>query len=103
MKAEGAIPMVKGNLPQEALILHSENEIYGTALNPHDPARTCGGSSGGDGGLVGARCVPFAVGSDLGGSIRCPTAFAGVVGFKPTGQRTLYQGIVGGIPGGKYL
>jgi len=53
-------------------------------LNPHDALRTCGGSSGGDAGLVAARCVPFALGTDIGGSIRCPAHFNGVYGFKPT-------------------
>jgi fatty acid amide hydrolase len=84
MKAEGAIPMVRGNVPQMVFILHSYNNVYGCAKNPYDDTRTCGGSSGGDGGLVGARCVPLAIGSDIGGSLRGPAHFCGVYGYKST-------------------
>lgn len=69
-------------------------------MNPYDPRRTCGGSSGGDAGLVAARCVPFAIGTDIGGSIRCPSAFTGIYGFKPTPQRISYKGCILPIPDG---
>ena len=55
--------------------------------NPFNNERSCGGSSGGDGGLVAARCVPFALGSDIGGSIRIPSLFNGICGLKPTNWR----------------
>lgn len=84
LKKEGAIPMVRGNLPQYCMAGHTENRIFGRAMNPYDNDRTCGGSSGGDAGLVASKCVPFAVGSDIGGSIRCPAACNGTIGFKPT-------------------
>ena len=67
-----------------ALSIHSTNYIWGTAKNFYQNNRSCGGSSGGDGGLVSARCVPLALGSDVGGSIRIPATFNGVTGFKPT-------------------
>jgi len=79
-------------------VLHSENPVYGTALNPHDQTRTCGGSSGGDAGLVAAKCVPLSVGTDSGGSIRAPSIYTGVVGFKPTAERTQFKGIISGVP-----
>ena len=79
-----AIPIIRGNVPQGALSIHTTNNIWGTAKNPHDQERTCGGSSGGDAGLVSARCAPIAIGSDIGGSIRIPATFNGIVGFKPT-------------------
>ena len=83
----GMIPIVRGNLPQAALSIHSDNYIWGCAQNPHDNSRSCGGSSGGDAALVAARCVPISIGSDVGGSIRIPAHFNGVTGFKPTQGR----------------
>lgn len=61
--------------------------MYGDGMNPHDPLRTTGGSSGGAGALVAAKCTPFSLGSDIGGSIRWPAACAGIVGFKGTAER----------------
>lgn len=80
----GAIPIIRGNLPQCALSYHSDNYVWGRAQNVYQRERSCGGSSGGDAGLVAARCVPMALGSDVGGSIRIPATFNGVTGFKPT-------------------
>ena len=65
-------------------MIHSINNIYGTSLNPHNVSRTCGGSSGGDAGLVSSKCVPLSIGTDIGGSIRVPSSFCGIYGFKPT-------------------
>ena len=76
--------MVKGNLPQFVSCMHSDNPIYGSAKNPLRQDRTSGGSCGGDAGLVAANCIPIGVGSDNGGSIRGPSAFCGIFGFKPT-------------------
>mmetsp|Transcript_24708 Transcript_24708/g.38465 ORF Transcript_24708/g.38465 Transcript_24708/m.38465 type:complete len:196 (+) Transcript_24708:275-862(+) len=83
----GAIPLVRGNVPQGALSIHSENYIWGMARNPYDRERSCGGSSGGDAGLVAARCVPLSIGSDLASSIRIPAHFNGLNAFKPTQGR----------------
>ena len=80
---------------------HTENRIFGCAVNPYDNSRTCGGSSGGDGGLVGSKCIPFAIGTDIGGSIRSPASCSGVIGFKPTSQRGSYAGMV--VPTKSYL
>jgi Asp-tRNA(Asn)/Glu-tRNA(Gln) amidotransferase A subunit family amidase len=66
---------------------HTENRIWGVAKNPFDNERSCGGSSGGESGLIGANCVPFGIGSDIGGSIRVPCLFTGIAGFKPTNWR----------------
>lgn len=63
---------------------HTYNKIFGRALNLFDQTRTTSGSSGGDAGLVAAKCVPFAIGTDIGGSIRGPAACNGILGFKPT-------------------
>ncbi len=66
---------------------HSENRVWGTAQNPYNKLRTCGGSSGGDAALVATRCVPLAIGTDIGGSIRIPSDFNGVYGFKGSSNR----------------
>lgn len=94
LKSEGAILMIRGNIPQMVFVFHSQNDIYGTALNPHDNTRSCAGSSGGEGGLIASKCIPLSVGTDIGGSIRGPAAFCGVLGFKPTSQRVSYQGVI---------
>ena len=99
IKREGAIPMVRGNVPQFAWTGLTTNRMFGTAQNPYDPERTTSGSSGGDGGLVGAKCVPFAIGTDIGGSVRGPAACNGIVGFKPTSQRSTQKGSIGPYPG----
>ena len=88
----GAIPIVRGNVPQLCTSIHSYNRMYGEAKNPHDRKRSCGGSSGGDAGLVAACCVPIALGTDLGSSIRIPAAFNGIYGFKPTQGRLPTRG-----------
>jgi Asp-tRNA(Asn)/Glu-tRNA(Gln) amidotransferase A subunit family amidase len=90
----GAIPLVRGNVPQGALSVHSENYIWGTAKNPHQNSRSCGGSSGGDAGLVAAGCVPLGIGTDLASSIRIPATFNGVTGFKPTQSRFTHRNMI---------
>ena len=95
----GAIPIVRGNVPQGALTAHTDNYVWGLARNFYDRDRSCGGSSGGDGGLVSSRCVPIAIASDLAGSIRIPAMSNGLTGFKPTQRRFTYQG---GFPARKH-
>lgn len=90
----GAIPLVRGNCSQASLSMHTENYIWGEAKNPLNQARSCGGSSGGDTGLVAAECVPFAIADDFGGSLRVPASFCGVYCFKPTQARSPLKGIV---------
>ena len=64
-------------------------------MNPYDNSRSCGGSTGGDAALLAARCIPFSVGTDLGGSIRIPAHFNGVYSLKPTAWRMPNQGVRG--------
>ena len=63
------------------------NKFYGTAKNPYDETRIAGGSSGGTGGAVGSGAVPFGLGTDHSGSIRIPSSYNGIVGYKPTVNR----------------
>lgn len=63
------------------------NPIYGQTVNPHNLQKTSGGSSGGEGALIGGGGSLLGIGSDIGGSIRIPSAFCGICGFKPTTGR----------------
>ena len=82
--AAGAIPLALGNQAEMALWPETDNLVYGRTLNPYDTSRTAGGSSGGDSVMVASGCVPFALGTDGGGSIRIPAAFNGIFGLKPS-------------------
>ncbi|MEX0298237.1 MAG: amidase [Kordiimonas sp.] len=84
LKAEGAIPIGKTNVPEFGMHSATYNETYGISRNPWDITRTPGGSSGGSSAAVAAGLVPFATGTDGGGSIRTPAAFCGLVGLKTT-------------------
>src|SRR5690606_15854793 len=84
LRAAGAIPFGKTNLPAGASDWQSFNPIYGISRNPWNPERTVGGSSGGAAGAVAAGFTAFELGSDIGGSIRIPAHFCGVFGHKPT-------------------
>lgn len=85
LKRAGAIPLGVTNVSELCMWMESNNRVYGISKNPYDPARTVGGSSGGEGAIVGAGGTPFGLGADIGGSIRMPAFFNGVFGHKPTG------------------
>ena len=83
----GGIPLIRGNMPQAGLSIHTNNFLFGEGKNPHNKLRSPGGSSGGDAGMIAFRCVPVGIGSDIGGSLRWPPAFCGIYGFKPSNHR----------------
>ena len=85
LRAAGAIPMGVSNVSELCMWMETSNKIYGRTSNPYDPSRIVGGSSGGEGALVGAGASPLGLGSDVGGSVRMPAFFNGVFGHKPTG------------------
>ena len=87
LAAAGAITLGKTNTPEFGAGSQTFNEVFGATLNPHDPDKTCGGSSGGAAAAVACGMLPFADGSDLGGSLRNPGNFCNVVGFRPTPGR----------------
>lgn len=84
LRAAGAIILGKTNVSEMALDYSAENPVFGRTLNPHDHARTPGGSSGGCAAAVSACLTPASLGSDLAGSIRVPAHCCGIVGLKPT-------------------
>ena len=87
LRAAGAIPIAKTNVPQLFIYLESDNPLYGRTNNPWDLERSCGGSSGGEGAVIGAGASPLGLGADIGGSLRVPAACCGIASIRPTAGR----------------
>jgi len=84
VRGAGVVVIGKTNVPEFASGSHTFNPVFGTTLNPVDPSRSAGGSSGGAACALAAGMVPLADGSDMGGSLRNPASFCGVVGLRPS-------------------
>ena len=87
LNAAGAITLGKTNTPEFGAGSQTFNLVFGATLNPYDPSKTAGGSSGGAAAAVACGMLPFADGSDLAASLRNPGNFCNVVGFRPTPGR----------------
>jgi Asp-tRNA(Asn)/Glu-tRNA(Gln) amidotransferase A subunit family amidase len=92
LERAGAVIIGKTNMPEFAAWPRSRSRLAGEAVNPWDPSRISGASSGGSAAAVAAGLVPVAIGSDGGGSTRIPSALCGVVGLYPTPGRVSCYG-----------
>ncbi|NXY76195.1 FAAH1 hydrolase, partial [Glareola pratincola] len=101
LRRQGAIPFVKTNVPQSLISYDCNNLIFGQTFNPLLYTRSPGGSSGGEGALVGGGGSILGFGTDVGGSLRFPAAFCGICALKPTGNRLSKKGIIAGVLGQK--
>jgi amidase len=99
LRAAGAIPIARTNLPDLLFAFESENLISGRTNNPYDLTRTPGGSSGGEAALIAACGSPLGLGSDAAGSVRLPAHYCGIASLKPTSGRLARTGHVPGAGG----
>lgn len=94
MRSSGAILLGKTNCPRGGSGGATENELHGRTLNPYDPRRSPGGSSGGEAASIAAGMSPCGLGSDSGGSLRVPAHFCGIATLKPTAGRIPITGVL---------
>lgn len=87
LRAAGGIPLARTNMPDLGMRWHTDNDLYGATVNPWNPARTPGGSSGGEGAAIATGMSPLGLGNDYAGSVRLPAHANGVCGLKPTPGR----------------
>ncbi|KAK3701680.1 hypothetical protein LTR37_015332 [Vermiconidia calcicola] len=99
----GAVFYARTTEPQTLMHLETSNNIYGVTVNPYNTKLTPGGSSGGEGALLGMRGSCLGIGSDIGGSIRSPSANNGLFGLRPTAFRLPFAGWEGTMLGNESI
>ena len=99
LRAAGAVILGKTNVPELCADFQTGSPLFGVTNNPWDLTRTPGGSTGGGAAAVAARLTPLELGSDIGGSVRNPAHFNGILSLKPTEWRVPGHGHVPDLPG----
>jgi amidase len=94
MRAAGAIPIGRTNLPDMGLRMHTDSSLHGLTLNPWHPGRTAGGSSGGEAVALATGMSALGLGNDLGGSLRNPASACGIASIRPSAGRVPDAGLV---------
>jgi amidase len=87
MRAAGAIPIGRTNLPDMAMRVHTDSSLHGLTRNPWNAGRTAGGSSGGEAAALATGMSPIGLGNDIGGSLRSPAACCGIASIRPSAGR----------------
>ncbi|EXJ95962.1 hypothetical protein A1O1_01087 [Capronia coronata CBS 617.96] len=95
----GCVLYVRTTEPQCLMHLETSNNLYGVTVNPYNRTLTPGGSSGGEGALIGLKGSPLGIGTDIGGSIRAPAANCGIWGFRPSSYRLPTGGLTAPMAG----
>ncbi|KAL2223232.1 acetamidase [Thermoascus aurantiacus ATCC 26904] len=99
LRKAGAVFYVKTSVPQTLMVCETVNNIIGRTVNPRNKNWSCGGSSGGEGAMVGFRGGIIGVGTDIGGSIRVPSAFNFLYGIRPSHGRLPYAKMANSMEG----
>jgi len=94
MRAAGAIPLARTNLPDMGLRVHTDSSLHGLTRNPWHPDRTAAGSSGGEASALASGMTPIGLGNDIGGSLRNPANACGITSIKPTTNRVPFASLV---------
>ena len=94
MRAAGAIPIGRTNLPDMGLRVHTHSSLHGLTRNPWHPGRTAGGSSGGEAAALASGMSPIGLGNDIGGSLRNPANACGIASIRPSAGRVPDAGYV---------
>lgn len=94
MRAAGAIPIGRTNLPDMGLRTHTVSSLHGLTRNPWNPNRTAGGSSGGEAAALASGMSPIGLGNDIGGSLRSPASACGIASIRPSAGRVPEAGFV---------